>query len=67
MTVAATNGIFTNIATDSSAWGWWAAFGALVVVGAALQYYLSRSQSEPDQTPVVAAFGAGCQARHLPP
>ncbi|MGW4702579.1 hypothetical protein [Streptomyces sp. NPDC004285] len=51
-------GLVTNIVTDRPAWAWWIALAALLVVGAALQYYLSRAAEPASAT----ALGAGSVA-----
>lgn len=55
--VSAATGLITNIATEEAAWGWWTALLVLVVLGAALQYHLSRSSAL--ESSAVSALGDG--------
>ncbi|MFI5531880.1 hypothetical protein ACIA8O_25445 [Kitasatospora sp. NPDC051853] len=59
--VAAATGVATNVATDDAGTGWWVALGMLVVLGVALQVYLTVSSSDGGGTDVTAA-GAGSVA-----
>lgn len=56
--VAAVTGVVTNIATESSSWGWWTALVTLVVLSAGLQIYLGRQPSSAGHTAVANGPGA---------
>ncbi|GAA1963368.1 hypothetical protein GCM10009738_43450 [Kitasatospora viridis] len=53
--IAAVTGLATNLATDSSGWGWWTGLAVLVLLGAGLQVYLTWSSSDAGGSTVTAA------------
>jgi hypothetical protein len=57
--IAAATGLVTNIVTEKPLWGWCIGLGALIIIGVAVQVWLSLGQSSAMQ---VNATGAGSVA-----